>query len=1264
MLDEIESCLENSFIESLPELFCELLGWSRPSMNELSLDTGAPVNHTIDFIPVAELSGLPVFRVDWYEDQLPNVTQRRTVHKALVGTYREHMLCYVTPDDNQVAFVWARNIGENKVELRVLPYEKDVLARTTIERIEKLAFTLEELEQFDGEPTVTDVTSKLDHAFDVESITRRFFDAYSRIFAEAESQISGIEGDAKRLFTQKLFNRLLFIRFLEKKRWLSFDNRRDYLKALWEDYCSKRNENGNFYRDRLQHLFFAGLNAPNEVNIMDINRGGFLRSLIGNVPYLNGGLFEQEEDDKNTRISVPDQAIEPILKDLFYRFNFTVTETTPLDIEVAVDPEMLGKIFEKLVTGRHESGAYYTPKSIVAFMCTEALKGYLGGYESLIDDHDASGISVPTAKELVEKLSSITVCDPACGSGAYLLGMLHELHELMRLLDTRADQLTARDDYQRKLHIIQNNLYGVDNDLFAVNIARLRLWLALVVDFQGDKPEPLPNLDFKIEAGDSITAPNPQEAMQGFRDELIRGFHQKKCQYMREQNPGKRRTLLTEIAQLRQQIADWTHPNGDTESFDWAVEFAEIFVEGGFDIIIANPPYGLKCNDPLRFQYFPRVSGEEIQSKDSYGLFMARALQLLKTGGFFTFIVSDTWRTIRSHYQLRKELLQKTTILYVLDLPTWVFDATVNTCIISLSRQSPSEEHELIAGDLRNLAAGDWRELGANLTSVAARGPDIQTVTCARYTYKQSIIAGSRNLSFFIGSQRLHRLMWNADLSRASLSKVGLLQKSEAYIRKTDGCQEHESPLSVVDLGNIADVKRGMDTGDTRFCLRKDPNERGRLQVVDPNLVVSDKEMTMLSKSEKQQGIETTGSRSRNKYLIPYDKGGSSDAQSGWLPNYFLPVRYYINWSSKLVEKYVNGIPVTVNSGTPYMRNFGFFFKEGITFSRSGVYAPTFRTNAASAFDSEGCCIFCDIFSREFLLGILCSKLVRYVIKCFLNHTVHAQVDNLKDVPIAIPNSSETAEQIRMVVSKIIEKQKSEPRYLYHLCEQRELDSLIDQLYGLTSEDTRELELWYCRRYPVLAEAQGLLWEVQQKYSDHLTRCERILSKPPRYWKSHPILELIAQGEGQKLEFKETFEADARTGNKHPGVLSASLKTVAAFLNTSGGTLLIGVSDSGEVKGLSRDFRLCGTRQDTDGLEQKMRGLLRNRFSPKSITSGKVKIDFEILPEGTVCHVRVEPLPKKDVVHLDDDIYIRDGNTTIRLQGAELTQWHRNRLGT
>lgn len=197
-----------------------------------------------------------------------------------------------------------------------------------------------------------------------------------------------------RLFTQRLFNRLMFLAFIQKKGWLAFDGSQDYLNALWRDY--RRDERGeNFYRERLKLLFFTGLNTPNEVDVRGINDGGYTRDLIGMVPYLNGGLFERNldgTDDEDSVVSVPDEAVAWILSDLFGRFNFTVTESTPLDIEVAVDPEMIGKVFEELVTDRNDKGAYYTPKYIVSFMCREALKGYLNGYEKLIDEHDISNI--------------------------------------------------------------------------------------------------------------------------------------------------------------------------------------------------------------------------------------------------------------------------------------------------------------------------------------------------------------------------------------------------------------------------------------------------------------------------------------------------------------------------------------------------------------------------------------------------------------------------------------------------------------------------------------------------------------------------------------------------------------------------------------------------------------------------------------------------------------------------------------------------------
>ncbi len=217
----------------------------------------------------------------------------------------------------------------------------------------------------------------------------------------------------------------------------------------------------------------------------------------------------------NAAKDVPDVALSPMIgpTGLFYRYNFTIEESTPLDIEVAVDPEMLGKVFEELVTGRHESGSYYTPRSIVSFMCRETLKRYLAGatqasrtaIDTLVDAHTIDDLTETNARDIIAALDSLSAVDPACGSGAYLLGLLHELVAVYRSLYSERLVRNPRSLYELKLRIISHNLYGVDIDQFATNIAMLRLWLSLAVE--AGEPIALPNLDFKIETGDSLLGP-------------------------------------------------------------------------------------------------------------------------------------------------------------------------------------------------------------------------------------------------------------------------------------------------------------------------------------------------------------------------------------------------------------------------------------------------------------------------------------------------------------------------------------------------------------------------------------------------------------------------------------------------------------------------------------------------------------------------------------------------------------------------------------
>jgi hypothetical protein len=253
------------------------------------------------------------------------------------------------------------------------------------------------------------------------------------------------------------------------------------------------------------------------------------------------------------------------------------------------------------------------------------------------------------------------------------------------------------------------------------------------------------------------------------------------------------------------------------------------------------------------------------------------------------------------------------------------------------------------------------------------------------------------------------------------------------------------------------------------------------------------------------------------------------------------------------------------------------------------------------------------------------------------------------------PRSSQEA-QIKTLVNQIVEKQRAEPRYPYYQHEQKELDALVYKLYGLNEENIREVELWYCRRYAALAEAQGLMQEVREQYAETLAHCERVLEKPPSYWKSHPVLSLVAEGEGQQLEFKETLEVDIRNGERNRNLIQSALKNVAAFLNTDGGTLLIGVSDIGEIKGLDRDLKYSH-RNNRDGFEQKLRSLLGDRFDP--VPFGGATITFEDLPEGTICRIDVKP--NEGITHLDSEVFIRDGTRVKPLRGRELTDWIQTR---
>ena len=557
--------------------------------------------------------------------------------------------------------------------------ERDLPQRTAVERVATI---------FWKHRDIGIISTALNEAFDVEPVTKDFFAEYKRIFDNAMGTVTGFgDGDDedKRVFVQTLFNRLMFVYFLSRKGWLRFGNNADYLNALWQDY-GKGLGDANFYDDRLRILFFDGLNKSQLVT-------SGLETVIGKVPFLNGGLFEEGRLDHIPGIIVPDEAIRQVLTGLFDGFNFTVMESTPFDIEVAVDPEMLGKVFEELVTGRHDSGAYYTPRPVVSFMCREALKGYLEGQDagldaetisSFVDHHETDGIGVAQARRVAEALAEVTVVDPACGSGAYLLGMMQELIELqVRLFNVTQD---AKSLYDLKLEIIQRNLYGVDIDSFAVNIAMLRMWLSLAIDYEGDTPEPLPNLDFKVVCGDSLLGPDPSSGAEvqvalGQDVERVRLLGDLKGRFMRVKPGSGKDRLRADIESAKAEIRESLGLVANDEVLNWRVEFAEVFGGGrGFDIAIANPPYihlrrldeeHRRAYDNVGFDTFARMG-------DIYQLFFERGCQMLRREqGILAYITSNSWLKAEYGKSTRRYFTEKHTPLLLLELGKDVFESAI-----------------------------------------------------------------------------------------------------------------------------------------------------------------------------------------------------------------------------------------------------------------------------------------------------------------------------------------------------------------------------------------------------------------------------------------------------------------------------------------------------------------------------------------------------------------------------------------------------------
>ena len=615
----------------------------------------------------------------------------------------------------------------------------------------------------------------LENAFSVEKVTKEFFQQYKRLCFKIADELKLLRKQDKNIdnnlkkhflkeidFAKKLMGQIVFLYFIQKKGWIGIirdktgfftkwgSGPRNFMRKLFnKEYC----DYDNFFNDVLEDLFYIGLS----VDLPD----NYYSKIKCKVPFLNGGLFEPINDYnwKETDITIKNSTIKEIL-DVFDSFNFTIMEEDPLEKEVAIDPETLGKVFENLLDENLQRGhgVFYTPRNIVNYMCEVAIASFLKNklnedltyfkYKKYINEitlqdfekkdslNKLSNETYLFFKRNSEKidnfLKNIRICDPAVGSGAFPVSMMNIVVKIRKVAKLYKNDLNENINYKLKYQYIKKNIYGVDIDKSATEIAKLRLWLSLTIDEDNyEKINPLPNLDYKILQGNSLFddlggSLSTNETKQQFtfdsssseKEDLIESYFNKIKEYdlltnQREKKAERekinnilKKTILAEIQQIKsfdsnnpllkqleKNISDLDKKINDF--FCWNIIFNKIFKNnGGFDIIITNPPY-------LRQEEFVHQK-ERLNKKyklfnstsDLYTYFYELSYNLLNENGTSVLITSNKWLRAKYGKILRNFFKKDVYINEILNFGDLkIFDnAVTNTNITSFVKKISTNE--------------------------------------------------------------------------------------------------------------------------------------------------------------------------------------------------------------------------------------------------------------------------------------------------------------------------------------------------------------------------------------------------------------------------------------------------------------------------------------------------------------------------------------------------------------------------------------------
>jgi ABC-type dipeptide/oligopeptide/nickel transport system ATPase component len=594
-------------------------------------------------------------------DRLPS----RGVCVRVARQWRENRLyrpLLIFTDGESCYAVIVRGAGLDG-EARVLHLE-DRLYRTDMEVLESI--------KHPGNPD--ELRRKYDEEFfPYDKVRDEFFERYRELYEKVVAATRRVIGEKRaKEYAQRFLGRLMFIYFLQRKGWLNND--KNYIDKI-KDYTA------------LNYLFYNKLNKEDG----------------DGIPYLNGSLFEREDyiEELETKAGHKLDEIFKEARRLFNNYNFTVDETSPLEVEVSVDPLLLGTVLENMLP-EHERGAkgtFYTPVNEIGFICRKALAAWLGVEDRVEKDRLVDGLQEYVEglkrrrdereiREFREKLLSVKVCDPAVGSGGFLVVMMQTILAIIQEVEEAVGWRADPAIYKAR---ILTNLYGFDIEPEAVEIARLRLWLSLIVDQK--KPEPLPNLDMNIIlTNDSLTLPEGGQSvidqfLSGEFAMLVEQLNMLRSRYVTEHDNRKKTEIRKEIEDNFKKLLERA-PGKTRRGLP-----LELILLSQPDIIVMNPPYirQEKIDKQDKDHYVQTYFLD--RTSDIYAYFMVRALKLLKEGGAAAIISSDKWLEVGYGLKLQERL--KPHILAVYGQRMRSFTADVNTVITVLKKDKLPDDHPI-----------------------------------------------------------------------------------------------------------------------------------------------------------------------------------------------------------------------------------------------------------------------------------------------------------------------------------------------------------------------------------------------------------------------------------------------------------------------------------------------------------------------------------------------------------------------------------------